>query len=201
MDEEIMSKSRAKYKELGLPRSEKKAFDKSYSFKAWGTSVDSCSGRIGTPTEKLRQIESLATALLSVGQASKKALQKLIGLYIHPFMHRRECMSVFHHIYVFLENLREGVLYKLPHHIRDELAAACLLLPLSFSNVRWPVSVQISATDASLTGGVGLQQLPVVSLQKPFTVLERREVSLQSLIGHHRAFNLRRRWSQLRMHW
>lgn len=153
MDEVIMSNSRAKYKELGLPRSEKKAFDKSYSFKAWGTSVDSSSGRIGTPTEKLRQIESLTTALLSVGQASKKALQKLIGLYIHPFMHRRECMSVFHHIYVFLENLREGVLYKLPHHIRDELAAACLLLPLSFSNVRWPVSVQISATDASLTGG------------------------------------------------
>ena len=152
-DETIMRDSREKYKELNLPRSEKKAFDKSYCFKAWGTSVDSCSGRIGSPTEKLRQIESLTTALLTTGHASKKALQKLIGLYIHPFMHRRECMSVFHHIYVYLENMKEGVVQKLPHHIRDELVAACLLLPVACGNVRWPVSVQISATDASLTGG------------------------------------------------
>ena len=148
-----MQRSREKYKELGLPRSEKKAFDKEYQFKAWGSAVDSESGRIGTPIEKLRQVEELTIALLKVGYATKKALQKLVGLFIHPFMHRRECMSLFHHIYVYIESLGDSKLTRLPQHIRDELLTAALVLPLSFSNARWGVSPQVAATDASSKGG------------------------------------------------
>ena len=97
-----------------------KAFDKEYCFKAWGTQVDSSSGRVGTPLQKLRQ-----------KHASKKALQKLLGLYVHPFMHRRECMSIFHHTYLFIDNLPEGVSRKIPQYICDELLTAVLLLPLA----------------------------------------------------------------------
>jgi len=152
-DVHIMHRSRKRYSELGLPRSTTKAFDKKYEFRAWGTSVNSKTGIVGAPYEKLRQIEILTTALLELGSATKKSLQKLIGLYIHPFMHRRECMAVFHHIYVFLENMPDGKLCRLPHHIRDELLIACLILPLANSNIRWPVSPVVSATDASSFGG------------------------------------------------
>lgn len=152
-DEVITKKTRARYEELGLPRSLKKAFDKSYNFEAWGTCVDSKSGRVSAPIEKLRQIETLTVALLATGEATKKALQKLVGLYIHPFLHRRECMAIFNHIYLFIEKMPEHGLRKLPHHIKDELACAALLLPVAMSNARWPISIQIAATDASSTGG------------------------------------------------
>lgn len=83
-----MEQSRSRYQELQLPRSEKKAFDKEYHFKAWGTCVCSQTGRIGSPQEKLRQVETLATELVREGLATKKALQKLIGNWpFHPPVH------------------------------------------------------------------------------------------------------------------
>ena len=152
-DEIITKKARDRYDELKLPRSKKKSFDKCYNFKAWGTQVDSNLGIVSSPLEKLRSIEALTIALLFSGQASKKTLQKVVGLFIHPFMHRRECMCIFHHIYHHIEKLPEGKIAKLPQHIRDELLCATLLLPLAGTNARWPVSTQVSATDASSTGG------------------------------------------------
>ena len=118
-DEVITSKARQHYQHLGLPRSAKKAFDKEYSFKAWGTSVDSNTGQVSSPIEKLRQIEVLTLTLLKHGLASKKALQKLVGLYVHPFLHRRECMCVFRHVYQYMDHLPDQ--HRIPQHIRDEL--------------------------------------------------------------------------------
>ena len=152
-DEVLLEASRKRYKELGLPTSEKKAINKSYEFKAWGTAVSSTTGRVGAPYEKLRQIEYLACQLLLEGHASKKALQKLIGCFVHPFMHRRECMSIFNHVYLFIERMPETGIRRLPHHIRDEIASAVLLLPCAQSNIRTPVSVRLAATDASSKKG------------------------------------------------
>ena len=74
-DEKLIQASRDQYKKLGLPVSAKKAINKEYSFKAWGTSVNSKSGRVGAPLQKLKQIEQLTCQLLAEGRASKKALQ------------------------------------------------------------------------------------------------------------------------------
>ena len=154
LDEKIIQASRKRYAELQLPRSEKKAFEKEYDFKAWGTQVTSESGRVGTPYPKMKQIEALTVALLQEGRASKKALQKLLGLYVHPFMHRRELMATFHHIYVYIEKMPEHDICRMPVFVKDELITALLLLPLAETNVRSPVSTRISATDASsLRGG------------------------------------------------
>ncbi len=152
-DEKLMHLSRERYEELKLPRSTKKAFDKQYNFKAWGTQVDSQTGLVSAPTSKLRQIEMLTFALLKGEFVTKKAMQKLVGLYVHPFMHRRECMSIFNHVYKFIERVPEGHSVKLPQHIKDELITSVLLLPLASSSVRWPVSTQVSATDASSVAG------------------------------------------------
>lgn len=152
-DEFLVEASRAKYGELGLPTSEKKAINKSYSFKAWGTAVCSESGRVGSPIAKLKQIEQLTCDLVAEGWASKKAMQKLVGLFVHPFMHRRECMSVFHHTYLFIERMPERGTRRLPHFIRDELLCAALLLPFAHASIRAPVSVQLAATDASSKRG------------------------------------------------
>ena len=136
-----------------MPRSLKKAFDKEYSFKAWGTEVCLASGRVGGPLKRLRQIEELTVQLVSQKYTTKKAMQKLVGLYVYPFMHRRKYMSIFHHVYLYIENLPEGVPRKIPQYIVDELLTAALLLPLAAANIRWPVSIRLAATDASTAGG------------------------------------------------
>ena len=166
LDEKLLRSSRDKYAELGLPRSEKKAFAKEYDFKAWGTQVTSDSGRVGAPYQKLRQIEVLACALVKEGRASKKALQKLLGLFVHPFMHRRELMAVFHHTYLFIEKLPEMGVRKMPPYVKDELLAATLLLALAEVDIRAPVSVQISATDASSSMGGRASTLTSKALAK-----------------------------------
>ena len=130
-DELLMQRSRDAYEKWGLPVSKKKAFDKHDSFKAWGTCVDSASGKVSAPGEKLRQIETLTALLLKQGKATKKATQKLIGLFVHPFMHRCECMCIFHHIFAFVDKMPEATLTRLPQHVRDELLTASLLLPLA----------------------------------------------------------------------
>eukprot|EP00438_Fugacium_kawagutii_P011070 Skav217204 [mRNA] locus=scaffold3544:98164:102639:+ [translate_table: standard] len=152
-DEALIDKSRNRYSELGLPRSEKKAFQKEYTFKAWGTEVCSDTGRVGCPLAKLRQLETLTCQLLMHRFATKKSLQKLLGLFVHPFMHRRECMSIFHHTYLHIDSMPEGIAKRLPQHVTDELITAVLLLPFASANMRLPVSVRVSATDASLAGG------------------------------------------------
>lgn len=152
-DELLMHQSRQAYDKWNLPRSKKKSFDKEYCFKAWGTQVNSECGSVSTPPEKLRQIEALTASLLHLGKATKKSLQKLVGVFIHPFMHRRDCMCIFHHIYRYIDRMPEFEIVKIPHHIRDELLTAALLLPLAYANIRWPISIQIAATDASSTRG------------------------------------------------
>ena len=62
-------------------------------------------------------------------------------------------MAIFHHVYKYLDRLEDGQLYRIPQHIVDELVTAALLLPFSGCNIRWPVSVQISASDASSRKG------------------------------------------------
>ena len=148
-DEDLLEASRNRYQELNLPTSAKKAFQKDYDFKAWGTQVTSETGRVGTPYSKIRQIEALTCALVEEGWASKRALQKLLGLFIHPYMHRRELMAIFHHTYLFIEQLPETGIKRIPWYVKDELTSAALLLPFAEANIRTPVSVQISATDAS----------------------------------------------------
>ena len=154
-DEEIMAKSRDHYDAVGLPRSVAKGFSKDYNFTAWGTEVDSFSGRVGVRLQKLQTIVDLVLGAFSLDYVTKRAMQQLLGLFIHPMMHRRELMSCFHHVFSWVDTIPEGGVRRIPPAVQDELIAACLLLPLAGANIRWPVSVRLSATDATPTAGGG----------------------------------------------
>ena len=90
-DDETLSASRQHYRELQIPVSSKKAVAKAYDFQAWGTHVDSSSGRVGAPLEKLRHLVVASRQFLQLlPGVNRKLLQRLVGLFVHPFMHRRE---------------------------------------------------------------------------------------------------------------
>ena len=152
-DEEIVDASREQYKKLGIPVSEKKQFTKVYSFQAWGTHVDSQSGRVGTPQEKLKQLERLLVDVCQLPKVSQKLLQRTLGLVVHPCMHQRILMSLLQDAYPWVEKLGVKGPSKLPPSVREELLTLALALPLCHSNIKWQVSSRIGASDASLSGG------------------------------------------------
>ena len=152
-DEEIITASRDQYKKLGIPVSEKKQFTKVYSFQAWGTHVDSQSGRVGTPQEKLKQLERLLVDVCQLPKVSQKLLQRTLGLIVHPCMHKRVLMSLLQDAYPWVDKLGEKGPRKLPASVREELLTLALALPLCHSNIKWQVSCRVGASDASLSGG------------------------------------------------
>ena len=152
-DEVVMQNSRQHYGKLGIPTSEKKAFTKQPSFQAWGTAVDSNSGRVGTPLFKLKQLRDLLEEVCSLPAVTKKLIQKCLGLVVHPCMHRRNIMCLLQEVYIWVEKMPEKLPCKMPKTVREELLCLALTLPLCHANIRRPVSCRVSATDASLDGG------------------------------------------------
>ena len=164
-DEELIARSRQQYAKLRLPVSADKRFTKLSKFKVWGTEVDSSSGRVGTPIDKLRQLCQVTCSVLRLRRVSKKCLEQLVGLFIHPFMHRRLCVSVFGEVYTLLETWPCRGRKALPKALVEEFVGACLILPLCHTNIRWPVSQRVSSADASLSGAgrCATRTLPSVS--------------------------------------
>ena len=152
-DDAINAASRGQYAKLGIPISKKKQFTKEYHFQAWGTEVDSQSGRVGTPLKKLKQLESLIVQVCFLPKVSQKLLQKTLGLIVHPCMHQRHIMCLLQEAYHHVDKLATGEPRRLPKVVREELLTLALVLPLCHSNIRWPVSCRIGASDASLGGG------------------------------------------------
>ena len=152
-DDEIISDSRNKYSSLGLPTSSKKAVTKEPKFTAWGTEVDNKSGRVGSPLIKLKHLAELLQRACSLPRVSKKLLQGLTGLLVHPFLHRRIAMSILQDTFLWIERLSDTEQKPLPVKVKEELLGCALILPLCHSNIRWEVSKRVGASDASLLNG------------------------------------------------
>lgn len=77
----------------------------------------------------------------------KKTLQRLWGLFAWAFLFRRECFSVFHYIYTFLESSPLGEVVRLPGAAVDEIGAAALHLPFAVTDLRRPLAGELLAMD------------------------------------------------------
>ncbi len=160
-DVDIIDQSHAAYRHYRVPRAEEKAFgwsdpatvkmpDKSIII---GTEVSSTAGTAGSPLLKRVHLFSLTLAGLSLKRTSKPLVVRNTALFIHPFMHRRELMCVFHRIYKWTADLPEKEPKAWAADIKDELAMAAFLLPQAVAHLRWPVSSRLTATDATPDSG------------------------------------------------
>jgi len=125
-----------------------KAFRYAEVFEAWGTEVDSHSGAVASPKKRRHDISRLLCAVVSRPRLSKTIMEKAVGLMIHPFMHCRPLMALLSHSYRFI-NVRSSS--RVPQRVSDELVGSILLLPLSYTNIRYPFASRILATDATPT--------------------------------------------------
>ena len=126
------------YLEHGANLSSEKSFRYRENFIAWGTQVRGRRGLVGSTLEKRHQIGVLVFELVCLRVCDGPALDTVLGSLVHPFSHRPELSSVLHRIYKWRHSLVDGVVYKFPGDIRDELCVAVLFLALCDVNVRAP---------------------------------------------------------------
>ena len=152
-DEEIMEASRCMYERVGWNRSLHKTFDKIQDFTAWGTWVNSASGKVGAPLPRRQTIIELTLGLLNLDYVTQKTMQQALSLYTHPFMHRRILFSCFGVAFSWTSKFQPRQLKRLNRSVVDELIFAVLLLPLAESCIRWPISTEVCARDATPVRG------------------------------------------------
>lgn len=136
-DDEIIASSRNHYTSLGIPTSSKKAFAREPKYTAWGTEVESKSGRVGAPLLKVRHLSEVIANACQLPKLFKKLLQGLTGLLVHPFLHRRLAMSILQDTFLWIEKLSDHESKPLPVKVKEELLGCALILPLSHRNIRW----------------------------------------------------------------
>lgn len=166
-DSILINKALKGYKANHLPASVSKSFgfaresESGYggisrgdlNFIAWGTQVNSSAGLAGAEENKRGLLFSITVQSVALGFSNGDFLRRLGSNYVHPFQHRKLCMSTFHKFCKYRASIPERKLSKIPADIIDELLGASLQLPVALAHLRWPIGSCISCTDATpLTG-------------------------------------------------
>ena len=76
------------------------------NFVAWGTSVSSGQGFVETPLVKRAHLFIMALRILTAGKTHIDIIRRLVALHIHPFLHRREMLSIFHGVFKWIDEFR-----------------------------------------------------------------------------------------------
>ena len=148
-DMTLLQRSREACTRAGLDRAPKKAFERAPRFTAWGTEVRSEPGRAGAPLGRRLQLFLLTMLVLSSPRISQELVRSLLGSYVHPFSHRKECMSIFSRAYRWCGSLSPRTAVAMPLDIAEEFLTAILHLGLAESDVRAPVSTKVGCPDAT----------------------------------------------------
>ena len=122
-------------------------------FTVVGTEVNGELGSAGAPRRKRGGLALLAAGALSLPGTERRLLKRLSALFVHPFLHRRCCLSVFHETFKWLESLEDGKVVSWKKTVKGEFGQAISMLPLAEACARWPVSTRVSTTDATPTFG------------------------------------------------
>ena len=134
-----------------------KNFPTSTKFVTLGTQVDGEAGIAASVDASRREVFWLTLEALLLRRWTKDIGQKLLGLYVHPFSHRKILMSTFHRSYRFVSSMPDEGTASLPADVKSEFVAAACMLPLARAHMRWQVSREIIATDATPhQGGVSV---------------------------------------------
>ena len=165
-DYKLIQQSHVAYRSCGLPKADEKGFGFSRppdpkgrpspadtKFIALGTEVNGETGVVETPVAKRAQLYLYVSLLLSSPVIEKRLLQRTVACFIHPMMHRRPLLSVFHKTFAWLASLQDHDVVPWNPSVRAELSHACLVLPMAFANIRTEVSDRFVTTDATLSTG------------------------------------------------
>ena len=122
-------------------------------FVTWGTRVNGASGDVDTMPERRLAIALLLMKLVRLPNVERSLLERGLALLPHPFSHRKELMSFQHRIYKWCSSLPYSRLSKWAPDCLAEMFVSALALFVADSNMRWPVCIRITTTDATPSRG------------------------------------------------
>jgi hypothetical protein len=160
-DRTIVQASHRAYEKHNVARARDKAFGFSVGddapaatrFVAWGSAVDGIKGTVRVPVEKCIEIWSLVLVCLSVPRITKRLMQRILGLLVHPLLHQLSVAACLQTAYTWTAQLDDGKPYRWDPSVQEELLAASFLILVDQSDLRAPVSLAVSCTDATPSSG------------------------------------------------
>ena len=160
----VVSSMRASYKEAGLERSEKKAFENVTKASFWGASVNGESGDVRAPPSRALPVMSYVLEVSRIGMATRALLDVIAGSLVSLFSFRRRLLSLLDLVYSEGRGLPRDLVFSLSDRLRDELCVAALLVATAATNLRARHSPLLLASDASLEWEAGVETV----LGEPF---------------------------------
>eukprot|EP00435_Cladocopium_sp_Y103_P018222 s1737_g4.t1 len=162
---------RQQYLDLDIPRHPKKSVDSQTVAEIQGALLNGREGVAHAKPEKLLKYLGLGWELVQRGQASIRELQVVAGGFVYLTMFRRALLCSLNEVWVQIERLKgypPVVRLPLPREVKLELVRFMALIPLAQMDFRLPMMQQVTASDASSTGGgiscsVGLTDFGVLA--------------------------------------
>ena len=147
---------RAEYEEWGIPRHPKKAVERSLRAEVQGAIVNGDKGCAYPKPGKILKYTQLALMTLKVGKCSQKEMQVIAGGLVYIATFRRTLMGGLNAIWQFIESFNSYppvIRLEIPPLVHLEISRFLALLPLARLDFRCEISGEVTASDASTTGG------------------------------------------------
>jgi site-specific DNA-cytosine methylase len=147
---------RQQYSDLELPRHPKKAVESSCVAEVQGALLDGRTGVEYAKPAKLIKYLGLGWELVRSGYASLKELQVVEVGFVYITMFRRPLLCTLNSVWRHMETLKgypPVVRLAIPREVKLELVRFMALVPLAQMDFRLPMCQQVTASDASSTGG------------------------------------------------
>ena len=147
---------RAQYEELQLPRHPKKSVEGGLRAEVQGAIFDGQEGVAYAKPSKVLKYVGLTLELLDRGSASQRELQVVAGGMVYITMFRRALLCSLNAIWRQIEDLKQEppvVRRPIPFNVQAEMIRFVALVPLGQMDFRATMHPQVTASDASTTGG------------------------------------------------
>ena len=147
---------RAEYESWGVPRHPKKAVSRSLVAEVQGAIIDGNLGIAYAKPSKVYKYTGLSILFLKETMSSQKQVQVIAGGLVYLSMFRRPLLGSLNNIWRFIEAFRgypPVVKLPIPDGVKLEVARFLCLIPLARLDFRLSVSSEVTASDASTSGG------------------------------------------------
>eukprot|EP00438_Fugacium_kawagutii_P005555 Skav232226 [mRNA] locus=scaffold286:249647:254238:- [translate_table: standard] len=147
---------RHQYAELALPRHPKKAVEASTKAEIQGAILDGQQGVAYAKPAKVLKYLGLAWELVVRQAATLRELQVVTGGLVYIAMFRRPLLGCLNQVWAHMEQLKAlppVVRAELPESVTREFLRFMALIPLAQMNFRAPMMSEVTASDASSSGG------------------------------------------------
>ena len=131
-----------------------------------GGELDGLRGWLSHARSKAEALVAKAVVLLGTALWTDGALQHWIGSFCFGASFRRPLFAVLEEVFTFAAAIEHSAGQPGPQHL-DEVMCAAILAPLMYTNLRAPLRLPISCSDASEAGGGAAEAVSFIAALDP----------------------------------